>query len=117
MRRSFYPVLGAALMINLLGFALPLFTMNVYDRVIPNKAVSSLWVLAIGALLAFAVEFTLRLERSTLLADLGRDLYVKLSQQLFSKVLNKPLADRRGITGMPHRPAPEFTNVPVFFPP
>ena len=95
MRRSFYPVLGAALMINLLGFALPLFTMNVYDRVIPNKAVSSLWVLAIGALLAFAIEFTLRLARATLLDDLGRDLDVKLSEKIFSKVLNMPLADRR----------------------
>ena len=115
MRRSFYPVLGAALMINLLGFALPLFTMNVYDRVIPNKAVSSLWVLAVGALLAFAVEFALRLARSTLLDDLGRELDVKLSEKIFSKVLNMPLADRRGSTGMLARRVSEFESVRDFF--
>ena len=115
MRRSFYPVLGAALMINLLGFALPLFTMNVYDRVIPNKAVSSLWVLAVGALLAFAVEFALRLARATLLDDLGRELDVKLSEKIFSKVLNMPLADRRGSTGMLARRVSEFESVRDFF--
>lgn len=115
MRRSFYPVLGAALMINLLGFALPLFTMNVYDRVIPNKAVSSLWVLAVGALLAFAVEFALRLARATLLDDLGRELDVKLSEKIFSKVLNMPLADRRGSTGMLARRVSEFETVRDFF--
>ncbi|MDK2759774.1 MAG: type I secretion system permease/ATPase [Sphingopyxis sp.] len=115
MRRSFYPVLGAALMINLLGFALPLFTMNVYDRVIPNKAVSSLWVLAVGALLAFAVEFILRLARATLLDDLGRELDVKLSEKIFSKVLNMPLADRRGSTGMLARRVSEFESVRDFF--
>lgn len=115
MRRSFYPVLGAALMINLLGFALPLFTMNVYDRVIPNKAVSSLWVLAVGALLAFGVEFALRLARATLLDDLGRELDVKLSEKIFSKVLNMPLADRRGSTGMLARRVSEFESVRDFF--
>ena len=114
-RRSFYPVLGAALMINLLGFALPLFTMNVYDRVIPNKAVSSLWVLAVGALLAFAIEFALRLARATLLDDLGRELDVKLSEKIFSKVLNMPLADRRGSTGMLARRVSEFESVRDFF--
>ena len=115
MRREFRPVLGAALMINLLGLALPLFTMNVYDRVIPNKAVASLWVLAIGALLAFAVEFTLRLARATLLDDLGRDLDIKLSEKIFSKVLNIPLADRRGSTGMLARRVSEFELVREFF--
>lgn len=115
MRRTFYPVLGAALMINLLGLALPLFTMNVYDRVIPNKAVSSLWVLAVGALLAFAVEFALRLARATLLDDLGRELDVKLSEKIFSKVLNMPLADRRGSTGMLARRVSEFETVRDFF--
>jgi len=115
MRRSFYPVLGAALMINLLAFALPLFTMNVYDRVIPNKAVSSLWVLAAGALLAFGVEFVLRLARATLLDDLGRELDVKLSEKIFSKVLNMPLSDRRGSTGMLARRVSEFEAVRDFF--
>ncbi|SNT12547.1 type I secretion system permease/ATPase [Sphingopyxis indica] len=115
MRRSFYPVLGAALMINLLGFALPLFTMNVYDRVMPNKAVASLWVLAIGALLAFAVEFALRLARATLLDDLGRELDIKLSEKIFSKMLNIPLADRRGSTGMLARRVSEFETVRDFF--
>lgn len=114
-RRAFYPVLGAALMINLLGFALPLFTMNVYDRVIPNKAVSSLWVLAIGALIAFVVEFTLRLARSTLLDDLGKQLDVKLSEKIFAKVLSIPMADRRGSTGMLARRVSEFETVRDFF--
>lgn len=115
MRRSFYPVLGAALMINLLGFALPLFTMNVYDRVIPNKAVASLWVLAIGALLAFSIEFVLRLARATLLDDLGRELDIKLSEKIFSKVLNMPLSERRGSTGSLARRVSEFELVRDFF--
>lgn len=114
-RRAFYPVLGAALMINLLGFALPLFTMNVYDRVIPNKAVSTLWVLAIGAILAFAIEFILRLARSTLLDDLAKELDVKLSEKIFSKVLNIPMNDRRGSTGMLARRVSEFETVRDFF--
>src|SRR3546814_13989333 len=59
-RKAFRSVLLASLVINLLALSLPLFSMNVYDRVIPNRAVSTLWVLGIGVLLAFAMEFALR---------------------------------------------------------
>ncbi len=59
-RKAFRPVLVASLIINLLALSLPLFSMNVYDRVIPNRAVSTLWVLGIGVLIAFAMEFMLR---------------------------------------------------------
>jgi ATP-binding cassette subfamily C protein LapB len=82
-RREFWPVLLAALIVNLLAFAMPLFTMNVYDRVIPNKAVSTLWVLALGVLLALAFDFTLRLARARLIDEVGRKLDAKLSQKLF----------------------------------
>ena len=52
LRRRFRWVWVATLLVNLLGLALPLFSMNVYDRVIPNRTQSTLWVLAVGVLVA-----------------------------------------------------------------
>jgi len=98
-RAEFWPVMLAALIVNLLAFAMPLFTMNVYDRVIPNKAVPTLWVLALGVVIALAFDFTLRLSRSRLIDEVGRKLDAKFSQKLFEKVMNLPLADKAGSTG------------------
>jgi ATP-binding cassette subfamily C protein LapB len=58
-RRAFLYVALAAGVINMLAIALPLFTMNVYDRIIPNKSVVSLWVLALGVLLALVLVLRL----------------------------------------------------------
>ncbi len=115
MKPAFYPVLIGAFVINILGFALPLFTMNVYDRVIPNKAVASLWVLAIGVGLAFIIEFMLRLARANLLDDIGRKLDLRLSQKLFGKVLNIPMAERVGSTGGLARRVTDYEMVRDFF--
>src|SRR3546814_3234774 len=52
---------------------------------------------------------------SDLIDDLGRDLDVKLAEKIFSKVLNMPLADRRGSTGMLARRVSEFESVRDFF--
>ena len=114
-RKEFWPVLLAALIVNLLAFAMPLFTMNVYDRVIPNKAVSTLWVLAFGVLLALAFDFVLRLARARLIDEVGRKLDAKLSQKLFEKVMNLPMADRQGSTGAFARRVSEYELVRDFF--
>jgi len=114
-RKEFWPVLLAALIVNLLAFAMPLFTMNVYDRVIPNKSISTLWVLAVGVMLALALDFTLRVARSRLIDEVGRTLDAKLSQKLFEKVMNLPMAERQGSTGAFARRVSEFEMVRDFF--
>lgn len=114
-RKEFWPVLLAALIVNLLALAVPLFTMNVYDRVIPNKAVPTLWVLAIGVLLALGFDFTLRLARSQLVDEIGRRLDAKYSQKLFEKVMNLPMAERQGSTGAFAKRVSEYEGVRDFF--
>lgn len=108
-------VMLASLLINLVAFAMPLFTMNVYDRIIPNKAAASLWVLALGALLAVAVEYALRLARTGLIDEVGRAIDARLSQRLLDKVLNLPLALQRGSTGALARRVTDYEQVRDFF--
>lgn len=115
LRHALWYVVLAATVINLLGFAVPLFTMNVYDRVIPNRAISSLWVLAIGAGLALGLEFLLRLARARLIDEIGRGLDARLSQKLFEKILNLPLSLRQGSTGALAKRVSDYEQVRDFF--
>ncbi|WP_240913936.1 type I secretion system permease/ATPase [Sphingomonas sp. HDW15A] len=114
-RREFWPVMLAALIVNLLALAVPLFTMNVYDRVIPNKAIPTLWVLALGVALALAFDFALRIARSRLVDEIGLTLDAKLSQKLFEKVMNLPMASRQGSTGALAKRLSEYELVRDFF--
>ena len=114
-RKEFWPVLLAALVVNLLALAVPLFTMNVYDRVIPNKAVPTLWVLALGVFIALGWDFILRIARSQLVDEIGRRLDAKYSQKLFEKVMNLPMAERQGSTGAFAKRVSEYEGVRDFF--
>lgn len=114
-RGQYAYVMLASFLISLLAFAMPLFTMNVYDRIIPNKAASSLWVLALGAMFAIAVEYGLRLARTGLIDEVGRGIDARLSQRLLDKVLNLPLATQRGSTGALARRVTEYEQVRDFF--
>jgi ATP-binding cassette subfamily C protein LapB len=114
-RKEFWPVLLAALIVNLLAFAMPLFTMNVYDRVIPNKAVATLWVLGTGVVLALTFDFILRVARARLIDEVSRKLDARLSQKLFEKVMNLPMAERQGSTGAFAKRVSEFETVRDFF--
>jgi ATP-binding cassette, subfamily C, bacterial LapB len=80
-------VMVAALLINIFALAMPLFTMNVYDRVVPNKAVETLWVLGIGVALIVAGDLLLRSMRAYFLDWASARIDVKLSSQIMEKVL------------------------------
>ncbi len=115
LRNRFGSVLVASVLINVLALALPLFSMNVYDRVIPNRAQSTLWVLAIGVFLAFALDYALRRARTGVIDHLGRELDLKLSQKIYAKILAAPLVERKGHTGNLVARVSEYAIVRDFF--
>jgi ATP-binding cassette subfamily C protein LapB len=114
-RSALYPVLVASTVINLLAVALPLFTMNVYDRVIPNRAGATLWVLAIGVVIAFGLEFMLRRARTAVVDEASHRLDLKYSQKIFSRLLAGPLSSQRGHTGALVARVSEYATVRDFF--
>ncbi|MDG9855323.1 type I secretion system permease/ATPase [Pseudomonas nitroreducens] len=83
--------LVASLLINLLGMLVPLFVMQTYDRVVPNQAISTLWVLAAGLLLGTMFELLLRVLRSNLLDMAGKKTDVVLSATLFERITGMSL--------------------------
>ncbi len=75
-------VLVSSLIVNALTLAMPLFIMNVYDRIVPNNAFESLWVLAIGMFIASGLDFFLRIARIRFVDIAGRNADVQL-QNIF----------------------------------
>lgn len=97
--RSYAQVAVAALFINLLALTSPLFTMNVYDRILPNDAKSTLWVLSLGVAGAVIFDLVLKTARAALIDYAGRRADLKLSYLLFEKVLNASMSGRPMQTG------------------
>ncbi len=87
-------VLWAALLINLFALAFPIFSMNVYDRVVPNHATETMWVLAIGVTLVFAGDLFMRLLRSHFVDEASARIDVQISASLMERVLGMRLENR-----------------------
>ncbi|MGN6458255.1 MAG: ABC transporter transmembrane domain-containing protein, partial [Achromobacter mucicolens] len=93
-RRLYRDALVAALLINVFAMAMPLFTMNVYDRVVPNNAVETLWVLAIGITLVVIFNMILSTARSHVVDSASKRVDVRLSSQIMERVLDLRLEGR-----------------------
>ncbi len=92
-------VLGAAFLINMLALAMPLFTMNVYDRVVPNRALETLWVLALGILIVIGVDFLLRSLRGYFIDLASARIDMKLSALIMERVLGMRMEARPAAVG------------------
>lgn len=104
----------AAVLINVLALASSMFSMNVYDRVIPNAAMHSLWTLGIGVLLAALLELGLRMLRAHVLDDAGKRADLALSGALLRQMLNLRAADRPQSSGQWASQLREFESVRDF---
>lgn len=98
-RQTYIKVAIAAAMINIFGLLTSLFTMTVYDRVVPNNATSSLIALTIGLAIVVMFDFVLRTLRAYLVDVAGADIDHEVGATVFQRLLALRLDMRKGSTG------------------
>ncbi|EGV35454.1 type I secretion system permease/ATPase [Neisseria weaveri] len=113
-RGYYYQVILATFIINFLALVSSLYVMNVYDRVIPNQAYETLWVLSIGVVLAISFEFAAKLIRGHLTDIAGKKADLIISSALFRRVMSLRLADRPASAGSYANNLREFEAVREF---
>ncbi len=91
--------IATAVLINLFALASPIFTMNVYDRVIPNSAIETGWVLGLGVLVVLVFDLIMRTLRGYFIDFAGRKIDVEAARRIFSQVLDMKLAYRPASSG------------------
>jgi ATP-binding cassette, subfamily C, bacterial LapB len=98
-RSVYVKVAVAAMMINLFALVTSLFTMTVYDRVLPNNATSSLIGLSIGLGIILIFDFILKILRAYFVDVAGADIDRDIGEDVFSRLLSIRLDQPRGSTG------------------
>ena len=83
----FREVLAMSLFVNLLALAVPVFTLQVYDRVIASAGISTLWGLAIGMIFVIIFDYILRMARSRIMQSVALRVDVLVGQRLFDKLM------------------------------
>ena len=86
-RGVFFEAIFATFVLSIFGLMSALYTMQVYDRVVPTKGFSTLWVLTIGVLMAIFFELVMKLVRSHLVDKASKAIDLELSGVFFSKAL------------------------------
>ncbi len=108
-------VLLGTVFINMFALTMPLFIMNVYDRVVPNNAVETLWVLAIGVAVAGGLDFVLRGLRSYFVDIASQRADVVLANRIFDRVLGAGLAFKGQSSGARANVLREYETLRDFF--
>jgi len=104
----------ASILINLFTLAGALFTLTVYDRVVPYKAFETLWVLVSGILVVFAFDFLLRSLRSYFIDIAGKNADILLASMLFERVMGIRMDKRPASAGNFANQMREFESLREF---
>lgn len=108
-------VVLVSLFINIFILATPLFTMNVYDRVLPNNAIETMWALFIGISCVMIFDFILKLLRSYFLGIASKRTDSVISNKIFNHVLNIKIDAKPSSTGQFVSRLQSFESVREFF--
>lgn len=112
---SWVQIALAAMLINTLALAFPLFVMNVYDRVIPTLSISTLWALAAGVGVALVFDFLLKQMRAVILDNAGRRVDMRVAGLLYEHALDVKMSERQERSGGIANKIREFEAVRDFF--
>lgn len=113
-RDVYRDVIIASLLINLFVLSTPLFTMNVYDRVIPNNAKDTLWLLAVGVLVIYVIDIALKFLRSYFLETAAKKTDIIASSIIFEKVLDLKMSSVPNSVGSLANVLKEFESIRGF---
>ena len=108
-------VLIAAMVSNFLSLAVSLFTMTVYDRIIPNGAFDSLIALSIGVIIALAFDFLIKSLRAKFIDTASKRADLEISRRLFDRILSLTPSERNQKTGALAGTIREFESLREFF--
>lgn len=108
-------VFMASFFINIFTLASSLFIMNVYDRVVPNNALETLWVLAAGVVIVYVFDFTLRTLRAHFLDVAGKSTDTIISARLFQHLMGMELGNRPPSAGVLAGQLREFDHLREFY--
>ncbi len=114
-KKIYFDVLVASFLINLFVLAIPLFTRNVYDRVIPNNAIDTLWAFAIGVIVIIVLDAILKYLRTYFLELAGKKSDILMSSYIFEKVLNLKMTHKPLSVGSFANNLKEFESIRNFF--
>ena len=113
--RAYVEVGFLSIFINVFALALPLFTMNVYNRIIPNFAVDSLYVLGGGILIIFLFEVILKTVRVYILEKTGKKIGIHLEEILLERMLGVKTQYDKLLSGTKANLFKELSQVKEFF--
>lgn len=113
--RIYAEVAAAAVLINIFTVLTPLFVMNVYDRVVPNNAFDTLWVLALGVGLMYVFDLLLKVLRGYFVDVAGKRADIAMSAALFARVMDLRLDQPRQPVGALANNLREFESLREFF--
>lgn len=112
--KIYQDIMLAAFLINVFALAMPLFTMNVYDRIVPNRSLETLWVLVLGVVVIICADFALRTMRAYFLDWASHRVDIKLSGRIMEQVLGLKLEQRPNSVGSFASNLRSFENVRDF---
>ena len=108
-------VIIASFLINIFVMASPIFTLNIYDRVVPNNAIDTMWVFATGIIVIYIFDMVLKFLRSYFLENAAKKSDIIMSSIIFERVMNLKIASKPTSVGSFASNLKDFDSIRGFF--